>query len=97
HYDMRFVKPLDDDILHNIFAKYKYIMTVEDGVKNGGFGSALLEFASKHNYHVPIQLIGIDDAFVEHGTLHELQHLTGLDVASICNSINESLFFVSNS
>ena len=96
HYDMRFVKPLDVELLQNIFAKYKYVITVEDGVKNAGFGSAVLEFASKHNYRIPIQLIGIDDAFVEHGKLHELQHLTGLDVASICNSINESLLFVSN-
>jgi 1-deoxy-D-xylulose-5-phosphate synthase len=97
HYDMRFVKPLDVDLLHDIFAKYKYIITVEDGVKNGGFGSAVLEFASTHTYQVPIKLIGVDDDFIEHGTLQELQHLTGLDVEAICNGINESLLFVSGS
>ena len=66
-------------------------------MKHGGFGSAVLEYASKQNYQEPIKLIGIDDMFVEHGTLQELQHLTGLDVETICNCINENLLFVSNS
>ena len=97
HYDMRFVKPLDVELLQKIFTTYKYVITVEDGVKHGGFGSAVLEYASKQNYQEPIKLIGIDDMFVEHGTLQELQHLTGLDVETICNCINENLLFVSNS
>uniref|UniRef100_UPI00404B09F3 1-deoxy-D-xylulose-5-phosphate synthase n=1 Tax=Gelidibacter sp. TaxID=2018083 RepID=UPI00404B09F3 len=97
HYDMRFVKPLDDELLYHIFATHKYIITVEDGLKNGGFGSAILEFASDNNYHIPIKVIGVADEFIEHGTLQELQHQTGLDVESICNCINESLLFVSGS
>lgn len=96
HYDMRFVKPLDVDLLHNIFAKYKYIITVEDGVKLGGFGSAVLEFAAEHHYQIPITVLGVKDQFIEHGTLHELQHLTELDVDAILYDINESLLFVSN-
>lgn len=96
HYDMRFVKPLDVEMLQEIFTKYKYIITIEDGVKSGGFGSAVLELAAKLTCQVPIKVLGIDDQFVEHGTLHELQHLTGLDVASVCKCINESLQLVSN-
>ncbi len=96
HYDMRFVKPLDVEMLQEIFTKYKYIITIEDGVKSGGFGSAVLELAAKLTCQVPIKVLGIDDQFVEHGTLHELQHLTGLNVASVCKCINESLQLVSN-
>src|SRR5690606_17787116 len=96
HYDMRFVKPLDVEMLQEIFTKYKYIITIEDGVKSGGFGSAVLELAAKLTCQVLIKVLGIDDQFVEHGTLHELQHLTGLDVASVCKCINESLQLVSN-
>src|SRR5690606_17465449 len=77
HYDMRFVKPLDVEMLQEIFTKYKYIITIEDGVKSGGFGSAVLEFAAKLTCQVPIKVLGIEDQFVEHGTLHELQQLTG--------------------
>lgn len=96
HYDMRFVKPLDVDLLHDIFANYKYIITLEDGVKIGGFGSAVLEFAAEHHYQIPINVLGIKDEFIEHGTLNELQNLTELDVESILHSINKGLLFVSN-
>lgn len=96
HYDMRFVKPLDVDLLHNIFANYKYIITVEDGVKIGGFGSTILEFAAEHHYQIPINVLGVKDEFIEHGTLDELQNLTELDIESILHSINKGLLFVSN-
>ncbi len=97
HYDMRFVKPLDAPLLHDIFSTYDCIITVEDGVKTGGFGSAVLEFAAENNYRKRVKILGIPDTFIEHGTLRELQHLSGLDVESICNSINEHLLLVGNS
>jgi 1-deoxy-D-xylulose-5-phosphate synthase len=65
-------------------------------VKNGGFGGAILEFAADHHYHIPIKVKAVADEFIEHGNLQELQHITGLDAESICNSINESLLFVSS-
>ncbi len=82
-YDMRFVKPLDETLLHKIFKKYKTIVTVEDGVLAGGFGSAILEFASKHNYHINIELLGIQDKFPEHGTIGQLQDLAGISSKKI--------------
>lgn len=83
HYDMRFVKPLDEDLLHTIFKNHHNIITVEDGTLNGGFGSAVLEFASSHNYKNTIKTLGVPDNFVEHGKVHELQKLVGLDVESL--------------
>ena len=77
-YDMRFVKPLDEVLLHQIFKKHQAIVTVEDGVKAGGFGSAVLEFAALHNYKNNLHLLGISDAFPEHGNVEELQELSGL-------------------
>ena len=83
HYDMRFVKPLDDILLHSIFKKHKTIITVEDNVIKGGFGSAILEFAAEHHYKNPIKVLGIPDVFIEHGTVGELQEMVGLDVAGL--------------
>ena len=83
HYDMRFIKPLDEDLLHQVFKNYKTIITIEDGTIKGGFGSAILEFAAHNNYKNSIKCIGIPDEFIEHGTVDELQHLTSLDVESI--------------
>lgn len=77
-YDMRFAKPLDEALLHTIFKTYKTILTVEDGVKLGGFGSAILEFACLHQYKNDIQVLGIPDSFPEHGTVEELQEFSGL-------------------
>ena len=88
HYDMRFVKPLDRQLLHHIFAKHSYIYTIEDGVKMGGFGSAILEFASEHHYNNTIKILGINDAFVEHGSIAELQKVNGLDAASIYDKLS---------
>ena len=79
HYDMRFVKPLDEALLHKIFKKYTKVFTVEDGVAKGGFGSAVLEFASKFNYKVPVTVIGIPDEFIEHASIGELQEVIGLN------------------
>ncbi|GGG34652.1 1-deoxy-D-xylulose-5-phosphate synthase [Bizionia arctica] len=91
HYDMRFVKPLDEKLLHHICGTYETIFTVEDGCIHGGFGSAILEFASKHNYKNTFKLIGIPDKFVEHGTTEELQQLYLLDSLSISKQISKFL------
>ena len=66
---MRFVKPLDENLLHQIFEKHPTIVTIEDGTVKGGFGSAILEFASKNNYQNKIKLLGIPDEFIEHGNV----------------------------
>lgn len=83
-YDMRFAKPLDEVLLHDIFKKYHTLVTVEDGLKTGGFGSAILEFAAAYNYKNDIHLLGIPDNFPEHGTIEELQELSGLSANRIC-------------
>ena len=83
HYDMRFVKPLDEALLHQVFEKYNYIITLEDNVIAGGFGSAILEFASENNYNNPIKILGIPDTFIEHGSIEELQKSVGLDAENL--------------
>lgn len=83
HYDMRFVKPLDEEMLHEIFRKYHKIITVEDGCITGGFGSAILEFMSIHHYQAEIIMLGIPDIVVEHGSPKQLQHECGFDAESI--------------
>ena len=80
HYDMRFIKPLDEKLLHKIFKIHKTIVTVEDNSIKGGFGSAILEFASANNYKNTIKVLGIPDTFIEHGSVEELQKIAGLDV-----------------
>ncbi len=91
HYDMRFVKPLDKNQLKNIFANYSIILTIEDGCKIGGFGTAILEYANDMNYTGKIKILGIDDAFIEHGTSEELYQLTGLDQESVIRQIKSEL------
>lgn len=83
HYDMRFVKPLDEMLLHAIFQKYPVIITVEDGVAKGGFGSAVAEFAMQTNYKNTLRIIGIPDAFPEHGTVEELYEWSGISSDAI--------------
>ena len=78
HYDMRFVKPLDETLLHKVFKSYKTIYTIEDGSEVGGFGSAVLEFASKYSYHNDMSIIGIPDRFIEHASVEELQESVAL-------------------
>ena len=83
HYDMRFVKPLDEKLLHTIFSQYKAIITIEDGTIKGGFGSTILEFASENNYQHKIKTIGIPDEFIEHGSISKLQHKLGLNIENL--------------
>jgi 1-deoxy-D-xylulose-5-phosphate synthase len=83
HYDFPFVKPLDEALLHTIFSKFETIITIEDGVVSGGFGSAILEFASANNYHSKIQILGVPDIFIEQGTVLELQQFCKIDVLSL--------------
>jgi len=83
HYDMRFVKPLDEKQLHTIFKTHSTIVTVEDNSVTGGFGSAILEFAAKHQYKNNVYLKGIPDYFIEHGTVLELQEAIQLDAKSL--------------
>jgi 1-deoxy-D-xylulose-5-phosphate synthase len=83
HYDFPFVKPLDEKELHIIFNQFENIITVEDGVIKGGFGSAILEFAAAYNYTSKIQLLGIPDVFIEQGSVNELQQFAGISVDSL--------------
>ena len=79
HYDMRFVKPLDENLLHTIFETYDTVVTIEENAIKGGFGSAVLEFASENNYKNTIKTLGVPDRFIEHGSVDELQKVIGLD------------------
>jgi 1-deoxy-D-xylulose-5-phosphate synthase len=83
HYDLRFVKPLDEKMLHTVFQKFDKIITVEDGCLAGGVGSAILEFMSDHNYSAKVIRLGIPDEFIEQGTQEELYKLCGYDVESM--------------
>jgi len=83
HYHFGFVKPLAKEILHSIFTNFERIITVEDGTIKGGFGSAILEFASENNYQIPIETLGIPDEFIQQGTVEELQEYCGIDVKSL--------------
>lgn len=83
HFDFPFVKPLDEKLLHTIFSKFETIITIEDGVISGGFGSAILEFAVANNYHSKIQIFGVPDVFIEQGTVLELQQYCKIDVLSL--------------
>ena len=87
HYDMRFVKPLDQKILHEVGKTFDKVITIEDGVIQGGFGSAVLEFFADNGYRVQTKRLGIPDTFVEHGTPDELYSMLGLDTEGIANSI----------
>ena len=90
HYDMRFLKPLDEQILHEVGRRFKRIITVEDGVRNGGLGSAVMEWMSDHGYTPHITRLGLPDQFVEHGTVQELRQIVGLDIDSIRKAIEAS-------
>lgn len=91
HYDLRFLKPLDDHLLDEVGSRFKHVITVEDGVRNGGMGSAVLEWMSDHGYHPEVVRLGLPDCFVEHGTVAQLREKWGLDVPSIKKTIEESL------
>jgi 1-deoxy-D-xylulose-5-phosphate synthase len=91
HYDMRFVKPLDEALLHEIFSRFHRIVTVEDGTILGGFGSAVLEFQAAHGYQSVVKLLGIPDRVVEHGTPKELQRECGYDAPAIAAAVREMM------
>ena len=87
HYDMRFVKPLDGKLLTEIGSKFKEIVTVEDGARNGGFGSAVTEWLQDHGYQAKVKRIGMPDHFVEHGTIAQLREIIGMDNETIVDTI----------
>jgi 1-deoxy-D-xylulose-5-phosphate synthase len=91
HYDMRFVSPLDIDALHEIFRNFRYVITIEDGVLRGGFGSAVIEFMTDNGYNAEIRRLGIPDYFVEHGTQDELYRECGYDAEGIEVAIREMM------
>ncbi|WP_339661339.1 1-deoxy-D-xylulose-5-phosphate synthase [uncultured Polaribacter sp.] len=88
HYDMRFIKPLDENLAHCIFKKHQTIITIEDGTINGGFGSSILEFSAKYNYKNNVKILGIPDEFIEHGSVEILQQKIGLDATSIATLLH---------
>lgn len=88
HYDMRFLKPLDGQLLREVAENFERIVTVEDGVRNGGLGSAVTEWLNDNGYQKPVTRLGLPDNFVEHGTVEELREIVGLDKDSIRRSIN---------
>ncbi len=89
HYDMRFVKPLDEEMLHEVFSNHNKVITIEDGTIVGGFGSAILEFMALHNYTASVKMMGIPDQLVEHGTLKELYHECHYDAAAIAETVKD--------
>ena len=90
HYDMRFIKPLDGRLLEEIGRTYRRVVTVEDGVRNGGFGSAVLEWMADHGCTTRITRLGLPDKFVEHGTVAQLQHIVGIDAEAIAAAIGKT-------
>ena len=91
HYDMRFVKPLDEALLHDACRNYDKIITVEDGTIEGGFGSAVLEFMAKFGYKNDVRMLGIPDRLVEHGTPKELHRECGYDAEAIARVTREMM------
>lgn len=91
HYDMRFAKPLDEGLLHEVCQRYEKIITVEDGTVEGGFGSAVLEFMSENSYKNDVRILGIPDAIIEHGTPKELLRECGYDVQAIKETVLEMM------
>lgn len=91
HYDMRFVKPLDEELLETIFSSYSKIITVEDGVIKGGFGSAVLEFMAERGFSAQVKLLGIPDRFIEHGSLDDLYEICGINREGIIRAAREML------
>lgn len=91
HYDMRFLKPIDEALLHEVFKKFRHVITLEDGTIVGGLGSAVLEFMAAHNYRSSVVRLGIPDKFIEQGTVEELHRECGYDVQGIYNTISRIL------
>lgn len=89
HYDIRFVKPLDEHLLHEVFRKYKKVITIEDGCIQGGMGSAILEFMADHHYSSHVKRLGMPDLVIEHGEQRELWEECGYDAKAIVNTVKE--------
>ncbi|KAA6334184.1 1-deoxy-D-xylulose-5-phosphate synthase, partial [termite gut metagenome] len=87
HYDLRFLKPLDEELLHEVGSRFEKIVTIEDGVIRGGMGSAVLEFMADNGYQPKVMRIGVPDEFIEHGSIRELYHLCGMDEEGIFKGI----------
>mgnify|MGYP000751023989 FL=1 len=87
HYDMRYLKPIDTEILTEVAQNFKRIITIEDGVRDGGLGTAVTEWMNDNGFHPEIHRMGLPDEFVEHGTVAELKHITGIDIAAIKKTI----------
>ena len=91
HYDMRWLKPLDEELMLEVGERFKTIVTVEDGVIDGGLGSAVLEWMADHGFTPRVIRLGVRDQFVEHGSTQELYHLLKLDKEGICESLLQAL------
>ena len=91
HYDMRFLKPIDEQVLHHVGQHFKKVITLENGVKKGGLGSAVLEFMAENGYTPQVRVMGLPDTFVEHGSVPELLHEVGIDVEGIVKQIKNLL------
>ncbi len=87
HYDMRFVKPIDEEMLHLVFSQFSRVITVEDGTVVGGFGSAVIEFMVDNGYHSQVKRLGVPDHFIEHGEQNELWAECGFDAAAIAEAV----------
>jgi len=87
---MIFLKPIDEELLHEVGKKFNRIITVENGVITGGLGSAVLEFMADNGYTPFVKRLGVPDAFIEHGSIPELLHLCGIDAESIASIIKEN-------
>ena len=94
HYDMRFVKPIDEDLLHEVFTSFRKVVTVEDGCIQGGFGSVVLEFMADHQYQAEVRRLGIPDKVIEHGEQIELHRECGFDPDGIERAVLEILELV---
>jgi 1-deoxy-D-xylulose-5-phosphate synthase len=88
---MLFVKPIDETVLHRVFKNFSKVITIEDGTKIGGLGSAVLEFKEQHNYSAKVEILGIPDQFIEHGTPKELYHYCKIDADAIYETAMELL------
>jgi 1-deoxy-D-xylulose-5-phosphate synthase len=97
HYDMRFAKPLDEKLLHEIFSTFRKVITIEDGCVQGGFGSAVLEFMADNNYSAEVKRLGIPDLVVEHGEQSELHREAGFDQAGLEKAVVAMLEVITKS
>ena len=91
HYDLRFLKPLDEALLEEVARRFNHIVTIEDGVRAGGMGSAVLEWMADHGFSPSIVRLGLPDEFVEHGTVAQLRTITHTDQAHIAEAIKEQI------